>query len=292
MAKTCFVSIVGLPNSGKSSLLNTLLDFPISIVSSKSQTTRDLINGIYNEDNLQIVFVDTPGFHKKINNLSNVLNKAVINSIEDIDVVLFLHPVNWKISNQSQQLVEKIANVKNKIAVLTKLDLIDDQQIIETKVAELKQLGFKKVFGYSTEFKVAKQDLLEEIKSYAYESDLFFEQEDITDQPARFFAKEIIRKQLLLNLKEEIPHQSAIVIERFSEANPKHIEIDAIIYVGRKSHLPIVVGKNGAMLGKIGTAARLELEELLQSKVVLKNKVKISPKWFDNKKTIKKMGYE
>lgn len=289
--RTCFVSIIGLPNSGKSSLVNSIVNYPISIVSPKAQTTRDQINGIYTNDDLQIVFVDTPGFHKKINKFSDVLNKNVMDALEGIDLILFLHPVNKFINETTKDLFKSIANFKNKIAILTKLDLEVDDQKLNMQAQNLKKLGFDLVMGYSTEYKMTKNDLISKIEEFAYESNFFYDEDLTTNQSTRFFVKEIIRKHLLLNLKEEIPHQCAVVIENFSEANEKFIEIEATIYVARKSHLPIVIGNGGKMLEKIGTGARKEIESLLDSKIVLKNKVKINNNWFANESKIKKLGY-
>ncbi|QJB71282.1 GTPase Era [Mycoplasma sp. 1654_15] len=291
--KTCFVSIIGLPNSGKSTMLNNILDYDLSIVSYKPQTTRDQINGIYSEEDFQIVFVDTPGFQNNNSLFSKVLNKNSISSLDDIDLVLFLHPVNRKIDSTTTELAKKVLKTKNKIAILTKIDLEDNNEILAQKAQELKQLGFDLVLGFSEKYQVSKQDLLEEIKKYLYESENYFDTEFLTDRPMRFLAKEIIRKHLLLNIKEEIPHQVAIVINDFIEnyEEKEQIYITSTIYVAKKSHIPIVIGKNGAMLEKIGKASRLELEDKLGQKVILKNKVKESQNWLKDTKLIKKMGY-
>lgn len=291
--KTCFVSIIGLPNSGKSTMLNTILDYDLSIVSYKPQTTRDQINGIYSEDDSQIVFVDTPGFQSENSLFSKVLNKNAISSLEDIDLALFLHPVNRKLDQTSIELAKKVLKLKNKIAILTKIDLEEDNQILAQKANELKQLGFELVLGFSEKYQVSKQDLLEEIKKYLYDSENYFDADFLTDRPMRFLAKEIIRKHLLLNIEEEIPHQVAIIINDFIEnyQEKEQIYISAMIYVAKKSHIPIVVGQNGRMLEKIGKASRIELEEKLGQKVILINKVKESQNWLKDAKLIKKMGY-
>lgn len=289
--KTCFVAIIGLPNVGKSSLINSIVQFPVSIVSLKSQTTRDAINAIYNKGNLQIVFVDTPGFHNRINNLSNSLNFAINSTLEGIDLVLFLHPVNEKIDENTKQLAEKVLKNTNKIAIITKTDLANDDLNFESQEKNFKELNFEKILPYSTNSDDFRTDLLTEIEKFAYPSNHFFNNLDVTDQSSRFFAKEIIRKQILLNLEDEIPHQCAVVIDSFDESDSRFVRIEATIYVGRKSHLPIVVGKEGSVLGKIGTDARKELEEIFGKKVVLINRVSVAKKWFNDPKMIKRFGY-
>ncbi|UVO15011.1 GTPase Era [Mesomycoplasma ovipneumoniae] len=291
--KTCFVAVIGRPNSGKSSLINSIVQFPVSIVSLKAQTTRDAINAIYNKDNLQIVFVDTPGFHNKINNLSNSLNFAINSTLEGIDLVLFLHPVNEPIDEDTQAFAKKLSDIKNKIAIITKTDIEDDEFNFESQSQKMKEFEFEfdSILPFSTNFDDLRTNLLAQIEKYAYPSNHFFNNLDVTDQSSRFFAKEIIRKQILLNVDDEIPHQTAVVIDNFDESEKNCIRIDATIYVGRKSHLPIIIGKAGAVLGQIGTNARKELEEIFGKKVVLKNRVAVAKKWFNDPKMIKKFGY-
>ncbi|MXR56259.1 GTPase Era [Mycoplasma flocculare] len=289
--KTCFVAVVGLPNVGKSSLINSIVQFPVSIVSLKSQTTRDAINAIYNKENLQILFVDTPGFHARINNLSNSLNLAINATLEGIDLVLFLHPINKKIDQMTKNFAKKISKSVNKIAIITKIDLENEELNFETQKKNFQDLNFEKILPFSTNLKELRSKLLVEIEKYAYLSNHFFNNLDVTDQSSRFFAKEIIRKQILLNLEDEIPHQSAVVIDNFDESDSRFVKIEATIYVGKKSHLPIIVGKEGSVLGKIGMDARKELEEIFEKKVVLKNRVSVAKKWFNNPQMIKKFGY-
>ncbi|MBG0730941.1 GTPase Era [Mycoplasma sp. 'Moose RK'] len=289
--KTCFVAVVGLPNAGKSSLVNSIVEFPVSIVSFKSQTTRDSINAIYNKNNIQIIFVDTPGFHKRINYLSNSMNLAINSTLDGIDLVLFLYPINEDFDENHKLLAEKISKISNKIAIITKVDLENDELKVDEKISILKNEGFERILTYSTNSTEFRDNLLAEIEKYAYISNHFFSEVDVTDQSSRFFAKEIIRKQILLNLEDEIPHQCAVVIDDFDESDSRFIKIEATIHVGRKSHLPIVVGKAGTVLGKIGTDSRKELEEIFGSKVVLKTKVVVSKKWFSDPKMIKKFGY-
>ncbi|ASU14310.1 GTPase Era [Mesomycoplasma hyopneumoniae] len=289
--KTCFVAIVGLPNVGKSSLINSLVEFPVSIVSLKSQTTRDAINAIYNKDNLQILFVDTPGFHMRINNLSNSLNYAINSTLEGIDLVLFLHPVDKPVDQNTRFLAKKIAKNMNKIVLITKTDLENDKLNFKIQEKNFRELNFEKILPFSTNSEDLRINLLLEIEKFAYPSDHFYSNLDVTDQSSRFFAKEIIRKQILLNLEDEIPHQSAVLIDNFDESDNRFVKIEATIYVGKKSHLPIIIGKGGSVLGKIGTDARRELEGIFGKKVVLKNRVSIAKKWFNNPKMIKRFGY-
>ncbi|UWD34539.1 GTPase Era [Mesomycoplasma molare] len=289
--KTCFVAIIGRPNVGKSSLLNSILNYNLSIVSPKPQTTRDKINGIYNENDYQIIFIDTPGIHKSQQKLGDALNNNSYDSLKDADLILFLQPADQEIGKGDLMIIDKIKNFKNKIALITKVDQIEDKKILENKAFQLKNNGFNLILGTSINYKQTINDLILEIKKYAYESEPFYSTEDITDVSMRFMAKEIIRKNAINLLKDEIPHNIAVIIDDFIEESEDFFQINATIYVSRDSQKGIVIGKNGSMIKQIGINSRKELEENFSAKINLTTNVKVSKNWVNNEKIIKKMGY-
>ncbi|MBN3534366.1 GTPase Era [Mycoplasma procyoni] len=289
--KVCFVSIVGRPNVGKSSLLNEILDYNLSIVTDKPQTTRDQINGIYNEEGYQIVFVDTPGIHKNQQKLGEILNKNSFDAIKETDLVLFLQPANEEIGKGDRLIIEKLNGIENKIALITKVDLVDQKEELDQKAAQLKELGFKTILGTSVNYKQTLTDLIEEIKKYAYEDNAYYSTEDITDKSMRFIAKEIIRKNAINLLRDELPHNIAVVIDDFNESQEDVIEIDCTIYVARDSQKGIVIGKGASMIKKIGANSRAELEESFGTKIILRTNVKVNKGWVNKEKELKKMGY-
>ena len=289
--KVCFVSILGRPNVGKSSLLNNILNYNVAIVSNVAQTTRDQIVGVYNEEGYQIIFTDTPGIHKPESELGEILNKNAYSSTKDTDLILFLSPVNEMISTGDQMIIEKIKNFKNKIGLITKLDLVKDPKILLNKQEELKKYGFDKILGVSTKNSKSIDDLITYIKTYAYESNPYYDEDSLTDKSMRFLAKEIIRQAAINELFEELPHSIAIEIERFNE-DDELIEIESTIFVKKASQKGMVIGANGSKIKKIGMEARKLMNVQFGKKINLFTKVKIAPKWIDDKKTLKKFGYE
>ncbi|MGZ9428913.1 GTPase Era [Mycoplasma sp. 1012] len=288
--KVCFVAIIGRPNVGKSSLLNAILQYDLSIVSAKPQTTRDQINGIYNEEGYQIVFIDTPGIHKSKQKLGDSLNNSSYESLKNADLILFLQPADQEIGTGDFMILEKIKNFKNKIALITKVDLVSDKEMLKRKAEQLKSKGFSLVLGTSITYEQTIQELINEIKKYSYESEPFYPVEDITDKSMRFLAKEIVRKNAINLLEDEVPHNIAVIVNDFIEKEHS-MQIDVTIYVSRDSQKGIVIGKNGAMIKQIGINSRKELEELFNSKIFLSTNVKVSKNWVNNEKVIKKMGY-
>ncbi|WGI37010.1 GTPase Era [Mesomycoplasma lagogenitalium] len=290
--KVCFVSIIGRPNVGKSSLLNEILNYNLSIVTDTPQTTRDQINGIYNEDNYQIVFIDTPGIHKSKQKLGEFLNHNSYESLKNADLILFLQPANEKIAKGDLMIIDKIKSFKNKIAIITKVDLEPNMEKLTEKSQELKKLGFDLILGTSTSNKLRNtvDELIDEIKKYTYESEPFYLTDDITDKSMRFLAKEIIRKNAINLLKDELPHNIAVMIDDFIEYE-NHMEISCTIYVSKDSQKGILIGKNGTMIKKIGMNSRKELEQAFYSKIILNTHIKVSKNWNNDEKQIKKMGY-
>lgn len=286
-------TIIGKPNAGKSSLLNNILDFNLSIISKKPQTTRDQITGIYSDiDNTeQFIFVDTPGIHKSKTELGKRMNEFSYSSLKDIDLVLFLSPIDSKIEAIDEEIMEKISKAKNKIAIITKIDLENNFESIEKRALFLKSKGFKNVLAFSIKKEITKNLLLNELRNYSYEDYPLYDSSYYTDKSMRFITKEIIRETILETLKQEIPHNVAINIEEYNETEGQMTEIKAVIYVSRESQKGILIGKNGSMIKKIGTNSRKKIEAILEDKIILKTKVKVSKNWTNDKSLLKKMGY-
>lgn len=288
--KVCFIAIIGRPNVGKSSLMNTILDYELSIISPKPQTTRDQILGIYNDGEYQFVFTDTPGIHKPESQFGETLNDKSYKSIKDIDLVLFLQPADEDISVGDNFVLEKISAQKNKLAVITKIDKISNPGIIEGKVVFFKEKGFDSVIGTSITISESIDTLIDEIKKYSYESVPFYGLDDITDKSSSFIAKETIREAAINLLKEELPHSIVIEINEYKESDEED-EISAIIYVQKESQKGILIGAGGSMIKAIGSTARINLSKKFDKNIKLWTKVKVQKGWTNDPKQIKKFGY-
>ena len=289
--KVGFVAIVGRPNVGKSTLLNHILDYEVSITSQKPQTTRDKIRGIYNDEDSQIIFIDTPGIHKPQQILGESLNESSYSSLKDVDLILFLSPLNEPIGPGDKLIIEKIKN-KKKIAIMTKIDTSDIQQA-EKKSQKLKELGFDIILGTSVKIKRSIFEIIKFLKSILPEGKPFYDIDEITDKSVRFITKEIIREATINKLREEIPHSIGVLVEEFIE--PKNEKdkyvIRAIIYVERESQKGIIVGKHGSMIKQIGIDSRQKLYNILGRNIFLELRVKVKKNWTNIGSEIKKMGY-
>ena len=290
--KSAFIAIVGKPNVGKSSLLNTLLGEKIAIVSSKPQTTRTRITGVLTEDIYQWVFLDTPGFHKPKTKLSGHMNKVVTDSIADVDLVLLVVEPMGKLTPEENSLIEQFkARRLPVILVINKTDLIDKEQLL-ARIAEISALyDFEAVVPVSVTENEGISTLMDELRVHTEEGPHFFPEDTLTDQPERAIAAEIIREKILRNMRDEIPHGTAVSIEKMREREDGGIlDIEATIYCERDSHKGMIIGKGGAMLKKIGSDARADLEAFLDVKVNLKCWVKVRDDWRNSEKAIKQVG--
>jgi GTPase len=284
-----FVSIIGRPNAGKSTLLNALVGEKIAIVSRKPQTTRNRIQGIVNVKAAkgipagQIVFVDTPGVHKPDSNLNRKMMHEVQEALEGRDLVLFLLDVTHKLDANDRfalQMLERAGGPA--FLVLTKIDLIEKTKLLPL-IAEYSQLhAFKEVIPISSLKKDGLQQLLEKVVRALPEGQPYFPPDQMTDQPERFIASELIREKILRETGEELPYATTVVVERFEEGT-KLTRISATIYCEREGQKRILIGKGGSMLKKIGTAARLDIERLLGMKVFLELFVKVEPGWRESR---------
>ncbi|WP_029512674.1 GTPase Era [Mycoplasmopsis iners] len=288
--KISMVTIIGRPNVGKSSLLNAILNYNVSIVSNVAQTTRDQITGIYNDDEYQIVFIDTPGIHKPVNLLGEQLNKFAYETIDEIDCLLFLTPINEKIAGGDLAILDKIKSVKHKVAVITKLDLAKSPVEIQEKIKQLEEFNFEKIVSVSTKNQKSVDALIEILKEYSYEGEPLYDPEFITDKSMRFIAKEIIRESAINLLRDELPHSIAVEINDFIENND-NIEINAIVYVKKDSQKGMLIGKNGSMIKQIGTIARKKMQAQFGCNIHLNTKIKVAKKWIEDSKSLKKFGY-
>ena len=295
MTKTAFIAIVGCPNVGKSSILNRILGTKIAIVSSKPQTTRTKIMVVLTEGETQLVFTDTPGYHKPHNKLGEKMNQAVGDSIGGVDACLFVVEAKGDIKKGEYELLEKFK--KRKVPVIlaiNKIDMIKDKEELLARIVQFNELfDFEAVVPVCASNGEHIDELVDEMKRLAFESPHFFPDDTLTDQPERVLAAEIIREKILRLMDKEIPHGIAVSIEKMRERDDKDIlDIEAIIYCERESHKGMVIGKKGAMLKKISTYARQDLEAFFGIKVNLQTWVKVKEDWRNREGLIHNFGLD
>lgn len=292
--KSGFVTLIGRPNVGKSTLMNRLIGQKIAITSKKPQTTRNRIQTVYTDENKgQIVFLDTPGIHKAKNKLGEYMVNVAERTLNEVDVVLWLvEPTNY-IGAGEQHILEKLRRVKTPvILVINKTDMVKKEEILSYIDTYRKEYDFAEIVPLSALRGDNTDILVDLIFKYLPYGPMFYDEDTITDQPERQIVAELIREKALHALSEEIPHGIAVTIERMKEReNGGIIDIDATIICERDSHKGIIIGKGGSMLKKIGTNARFEIERLLDSKVNLKLWVKVKKDWRDSDFLIKNFGY-
>lgn len=290
--KSGFVSIIGRPNVGKSTLLNAILKEKIAIVTPKAQTTRNRIQGIYTTDNEQIIFIDTPGIHKAHNELGNIMNDFALKSITGIDLILYLIDVNVPLGTGDRFIIDALRESKvPTIFVANKVDKEQDTNKIVENIETYKEYGnfIGGITISATEgFNVDK--LLEMVVSNLEYGPMYYPEDQLIDQPERFVVCELIREKVLLNTSEEIPHSVAVTIDRFKESD-KIIDIHATIVVERLSQKKIIIGAKGAMIKKIGIEARKDIKNFLGLPVYLELFVKVEDNWRNKKYQLKEFGY-
>lgn len=290
--KSGFVSIIGRPNVGKSTLLNAILKEKIAIVTPKAQTTRNRIQGIYTTDNEQIIFIDTPGIHKAHNELGNIMNDFALKSITGIDLILYLIDVNVPLGTGDRFIIDALRESKvPTILVANKVDKEQDINKIVENIETYKEYGnfIGGITISATEgFNIDK--LLEMVVSNLEYGPMYYPEDQLIDQPERFVVCELIREKVLLNTSEEIPHSVAVTIDRFKESD-KIIDIHATIVVERLSQKKIIIGAKGAMIKEIGTEARKDIKNFLGLPVYLELFVKVEDNWRNKKYQLKEFGY-
>ena len=295
MTKTAFIAIVGKPNVGKSSILNRMLGQKIAIVSEKPQTTRTRIMGVLTEGETQLVFTDTPGFHRPRTKLGEKMVKAVSDSIGGVDACLFVVEPKGEIGESEKELIEKFKKEKMPVVLaINKIDLIEDKTELMSRICELSALyDFEAVVPVSAAKNDGIRELISELSSLAYESAHFFPDDTLTDQPERVLAGEIIREKMLRLLDKEIPHGVAVSIERMRERpGGELMDIDAVIYCEKESHKGIIIGKQGATLKRISTYARQDMEKFFDCRINLKCWVKVKEGWRNREGLIHNFGLD
>lgn len=295
MTKTAFIAIVGCPNVGKSSILNRLLGQKIAIVSDKPQTTRTKIMGVLTEGDTQFVFTDTPGFHRPRTKLGEKMVQAVSDSVSGVDACLFVVEPEGELRPAELELIEKFKKLKMPVILaINKVDTLPDKEVLMARILEIsKTYDFEAVVPVSALRGINMDELLSEMKKLAEESVFFFPEDTLTDQPERVIAAEIIREKLLRNLDREIPHGVAVSIEKMREREDSDImDIEAVIYCEKDSHKGIIIGKNGAMLKRISTRAREDMEKFFQCHINLRCWVKVKEGWRNREGLIHNFGLD
>lgn len=291
ITKTGIFSVVGRPNVGKSTLTNALCGSKVAIVSDKPQTTRTRITGVLNRDDCQMIFLDTPGLHKPKTRLGDYMVKVITDTVTDVDTVLLLVEPVARIGIPEQMLLDKIKEYDlPAVLVINKIDTVEKETLLAVIAAYTQAHQFEAVVPVSARTGDGLDILVEELKKMCFESPQLFPDGMVSDQPERQLIAEIIREKLLLNLDKEVPHGVAVEIELMKEENGVE-HISAVIYCERKTHKGIIIGKNGAMLKKVGAEARPEIEELLGCKVFLQLWVKIKEDWRNHPAQIRNFGY-
>ena len=293
--KTGFVALIGRPNVGKSTLMNRLIGQKIAITSNKPQTTRNRIQTVYTEERGQIIFLDTPGIHKAKNKLGEYMVNAAKQTMNDVDVVLWLVEPTTYIGAGEQQIAANLKNCKKPvILVINKVDTVKKEEILKFIDAYKNIVRFDEIVPVSALKGQNTDDLIDAIFKYLPYGPMYYDEDTVTDQPMKQIAAELIREKALRCLSDEIPHGIAVTIERMRERldGSNIIDIDATIICERESHKGIIIGKGGEMLKKIGSAARFEIERMMEMQVNLKLWVKVKKEWRDNDLLMKNYGYD
>ena len=291
--RSAMITIAGRPNVGKSTLINAIVGEKVAIVSNKPQTTRNRISGVYNHGETQLIFMDTPGFHRPRTRLGDYMVSVVQESVADVDAVLLIVEPIANIGPQEQELIDRIRlSGSPAVLVINKIDTVEKEKLLEVIALYAAAHDFAAVVPISAKTGEGLQELLREAEKFATEGPQLFPDEMISDQPERQLVAEIIREKLLWCLDKEIPHGTAVEIERFFERDDGVVEIDATIYCEKASHKGIIIGKQGAMLKRVSSMAREDCERFLGTKVYLQTWVKVKENWRDSQYLIRNFGYE
>ena len=293
MFKSGFVSIVGRPNVGKSTLMNKVVGEKIAIMSDKPQTTRNTIQAVYTDEEAQVVFLDTPGIHKPKNKLGEFMVKSATDAFKNVDLVLFVVDESKKIGPGDRKIIDDLKNIKTPVVlVLNKIDQLNEEELFDL----MKMYNAEGVFEQIVPISALKgrniNELLKVIKSHLEEGPQYFPDYMITDQPERVLVSELIREKVLHYIHDEVPHGVAVEIERMKSRKDKEIvDISAVIYCERDSHKGIIIGKNGRKLKGIGKSARADIELLLGSQANLQLWVKVKENWRNLQNYVSNFGY-
>ncbi len=291
--KSGFVAIIGKPNVGKSTLLNQILKQKIVIVSPKAQTTRNKIQGIYTDDGSQIIFIDTPGFHKAKTELGKIMNEYVSSALSGVDAILFLIDATKKMDSEDELMINEVLKAKiPTILVANKVDLVKDKEtLINNMESFRKAFPFKSGISISASNNYQVDELVDLIKSYLSFGPMYYPEDQLLNQPERFVVSEIIREKILLTTSDEVPHSVACEIESFKETKKDLVEIHATIVVERQSQKKIIIGSKGSKIKEIGMLARKDIAKILGTKVYLELFVKVEENWRNKQTQLSNFGY-
>ncbi len=289
-----FVSLIGRPNVGKSTLMNCLIGEKISIISNKPQTTRNKIQSILTTDDFQVIFIDTPGIHTPKSKLGNFMLKSVETSLNEVDIIFYIIEPFDKIKDSDLKIIERLQKVKSNVfLIINKIDTIQKEELLKIIDTYRSKYEFKEIIPISAIKRTNIDELMKSIKKYLPEGPQYFPKDMITDQPEKQLVSEIIREKALYLLQEEIPHGIAVEITGMKPRKNKGIiDVEATIYCERDSHKGIIIGKQGTMLKQIGSKARYDIEKLLGSPINLQIWVKVKKDWRDSDFLLKNFGYD
>lgn len=290
--KCGFVSIVGRPNVGKSTLLNSLIGMKLAITSNVSGTTRNIIEGIYNDSDSQIVFVDTPGIHKPVHKLGNIMNKKSYNSVDGINAIMFLIDSTKGFGKGDLFILNRIKDKGVPILlILNKIDLIKDKSVLLEEITKINDIyKFDEVIPISAK-RNNLGDLIKTIKKYLIDSDKLYDDEELTNVSTRFIMGEFVREKILELTRDEIPHEVTCLVENYNEEDDI-VHIQVLIVVDRENIKKIIIGKNGSMLKEVGSRARYDMEKFLGKKVFLETYVKTMKDWRNQDRLLKELGLD
>lgn len=292
ISKTAMITICGRPNVGKSTLTNALVGEKIAIVSNKPQTTRNRISAVVNRGNTQFVIIDTPGFHKPRTRLGDYMVNVVKESVADVDAVMLLVEPIANIGRQEEELIARIKETGvPAILVINKIDTVEKTELLEVMALYSAAHDFDAIIPMSAKNGEGIDELLAELEKYAQEGPQLFPDDMICDQPEKQICAELVREKLLLCLDKEIPHGTAVEVTRFSERDNGIIDLDVTIYCEKASHKGIIIGRQGAMLKKIGELARADIEAFMGTKVFLQTWVKVKENWRDSTAQLRNFGF-
>lgn len=290
--KSGFVSIVGRPNVGKSTLMNKVIGEKIAIVSDKPQTTRTRIQGIYTSEEGQIIFIDTPGIHKPRHLLGEYMVKVSTRSLEEVDLIYYMTDVSRPFGGGEQFILNQLKDATVPIFLLVnKIDLANEAKVQAHIRDFTSYMSFAEIISLSATEGTNIEGLLEKTFSYLPDGPLYYPEDDLTDQPVSFIAAELIREKALILTRDEVPHSLAVEIEEFDSQSQTKIYLRAVIYTERDSQKGIIIGKNGQMLRNIGEKSRQDIEAMLGRPVYLDLWVKVKKNWRDNEVNLKQLGY-
>ena len=290
--KSGFVAIVGRPNVGKSTLMNQVIGQKIAIMSDKPQTTRNKIHGVFTRDDKQIVFLDTPGVHKRQSKLGDYMNQTALNTLSEVEAVLFLVDAAEGLGGGDRFIIEHLKKVKTPVfLVINKIDQVVPEQLLPIIDQYRKLHEFAEIIPISAKLGNNVDTLMEQIGKYLPEGPQYYPEDQITDHPEQFVCAELIREKILNQTREEIPHSIAVTIEAMSVEPNGVVNISAVIFVERDSQKGIVIGKQGALLKEVGRQARMDIQNLLGSKIFLELWVKVKKDWRNQDSVLKDLGF-